>query len=466
MEFINTGIEGLDKILMGGFVKGHQYLLVGPPGSGKTILGAVFCMEGVKNNEKSIYITVEEPPLNIRNNLRNLNIELEGVEFLDATPKETSNIWSIRREMAEEDILFGEIYLNLEHLKSVIKEIAKKEKISRIVVDSISTLTSFYDSEYKARRAIIDLVNFFKSLGCTALFIAEEKSYATMLEYLVDGVLKLAKKDTQIQLKIEKVRGQRFMLGTHTVSIVEGKGIFIYPNYAVYEHVTVPKIEVSSEVAKFGVKEIDSALGGGLERGTLTLLAGNTGTGKTLLSLQFLINGVKNKEEGLLIFLEGTKSKLATLLEGFNIDIKKLESEGLRIHEVDPYNLDLNKLTATIVDFLCNTNIKRFVLDGLRNLEIKYSMAEINEFTHMLNGMVHLNKLTGIVTREIPEVTGQLKFTEAGISYNFDNLILMRYSELAEKITKTFAVIKVARRQFSDKVYKYKITNKGFEFIE
>lgn len=464
---IKTGINGLDQIMFEGFIEGHQYLVVGPPGSGKTILSVKFCLAGVENGENVVYVTVEEKPGWIKKNLLSLDIDLTGISFIDATPSKGTKIWTIMpQEGISEPLQFSSIEFNIEQLKTILQEIHEKKKISRLVIDSLTSLLSFYDSEFKIRKAIISLFNFLRDLGCTTLLTLEEKSEKerNMLEYLVDGVLKLSFRGKELFLEIMKLRGHDFIKGLHTVEIKKGPGIMIYPKFSIYEHMKIGNAIKTNEPAYFGIKEIDQITGDGLQRGTLTLLSGNTGTGKTLLSIYFLINGINSGENGLLIFLEGTIQKLIRFASGFNIDLKSYIERGLTILEIDPFDINLNKLMCRLTHELGKPNVKRFVIDGFRNFELMYSDAEINNFVHVVSGLTHLNNFTGIITREIPNVTGDLRFTESGISFNFDNLILLRYSELEKEITKTISVIKMMGKPFKNKIYPYTITSKGFEF--
>ena len=469
MNRISTGIIGFDKVTYGGLIRGKQYLVIGPPGSGKTVFGVKFGLEGVKRNENVVYITVDEKPDTLTQNMKAFGLDISSFNFIDATPTPDSSIWLVpQRERMKGIFAFLDIELNLDSLKDIIRSIHNKKPISRLIVDSITTLLSFYKTEHEIRRATIDFMNFLRSLKCTTIFTAEEHDInrVKILEHISDGVIRLKRKNSNRLIAIEKLRGQEYLSGDHTLKILSGPGIEVYPKYTAYEYYDLGMRKEFSEPAKFGIAQLDNILGGGLPRNTITLLSGNSGTGKTILSLIFLLNGVKNGESGVYVTLESDIQKVTALMLSLGIDLMELTSKGFALLSIDPNFLDINELTLLILETLKETNASRFVLDGFRVLELFYEPAEINNFIHSLAKIIHSNLLTSIITREIPEVVGTLRFTEAGISYNFDNIVLLRFLEKKQKILKTIAVVKMVKHCFDPTIYEYVIVpNKIIEIM-
>jgi len=171
-ELISSGIPGLDIALKGGFIKGNQILVVGDPGTGKTILGAHFAREGIEKGENVVFVTVEDPPEKLKRDLKSLNIDIEKALFVDATPSEKTTSWYIRKEK-EEEFASISFEFNLNGLLGFIRSLNEEKKIDRIVIDSLSTLMSFYKDEYSVREAVIKILNFLRSLGFTSLITAE-----------------------------------------------------------------------------------------------------------------------------------------------------------------------------------------------------------------------------------------------------------------------------------------------------
>jgi KaiC/GvpD/RAD55 family RecA-like ATPase len=204
---ISTGVEGLDIMLRGGLIPGRVYLVKGSPGTGKTTLGMHFSMAGITNGENVLYITLEEPAVNLRRDFSRMGFDVNNPNFtlIDATP-------TSERYVLIEDY-FEKFAKSLDRLTESILEQYKIKRYSRIVIDPISMLKVAMSSESEYRRSFLSFVKSMLKLNATVMLISEiEKS--DIEEYLVDGVIELRlveAGDEQIRLlKITKFRGSGF----------------------------------------------------------------------------------------------------------------------------------------------------------------------------------------------------------------------------------------------------------------
>ncbi|MFQ5892605.1 MAG: RAD55 family ATPase [Candidatus Methanofastidiosia archaeon] len=232
MRKIRTGISGLDEMLYGGMIVSRAYLIKGTPGAGKTIFGIQFLTHGVKENEKTLFISLEEKKGNLIENMAAFGWDLSKINIIEATPEIGSDMWEIKGESP-----FG-LRLSLSNLMSVIgKETEGSE--GRIVIDSLTTLKMLYDTPLDARREVLTLIHFLSSTGWTSLLLAETHgSEGSMESFLADGVVKLHSiTDKGIKrraIEIEKMRGTDFDEQLRPMKITN-KGIVVYSDEALFK---------------------------------------------------------------------------------------------------------------------------------------------------------------------------------------------------------------------------------------
>lgn len=200
MRKIKTGIPGLDKMLFGGLIENRPYLVIGGPGAGKSILAMQFLMVSVNRGENSLYVTLEEPYNEIRQNMSNFGWNTSKVRILDVSP-----------EGSEEDI---DAY-NLDYLTKELKNELELKSHKRVVFDSTSTLRLLDESDFKARRRISSIMKMLADAKCTSLLICEgETDELHMESFLARGVVKLYTTTVSGEkiraIGIEKMRGTAF----------------------------------------------------------------------------------------------------------------------------------------------------------------------------------------------------------------------------------------------------------------
>ncbi|MDW7990079.1 MAG: ATPase domain-containing protein [Archaeoglobaceae archaeon] len=218
---ISSSIEGLDKLLMGGFIKGRAYYIKGESGTGRTTLGLQFLIEGAKGGERVLFITLTERAEYIKENSKKLFLEVEGVDFLDLTP-------SAEYYRSSYDIFHpGEV-----ERERIFEEITRKiEEISprRVFIDSISEFRRLVPNVFVHKRQVISFLKFLNSKDATVLFTSETTSEIPDqdLEYVADGIIELKRDEEGFKISVRKMRGSDFIPGWHKFEIGE-EGIKIH----------------------------------------------------------------------------------------------------------------------------------------------------------------------------------------------------------------------------------------------
>ncbi|ASJ07739.1 ATPase [Thermococcus siculi] len=205
---ISTGVKGLDEMLQGGLIPGRVYLVKGGPGTGKTTLAVQFIMEGVKNDEKCLYITLEESAKLLKENMAKLGFDLNhpNVRLIDATPGRSS-----RSVLA---LNYEELASSFNSLTKSLEEILRSGEYSRVVIDPITMMKLTIKEALEYRRLFLKFLDVLNHYNVTALFTAELIS-TDIEEYMVSGAIELRRTETSTGrtlrgIKIVKFRGSSF----------------------------------------------------------------------------------------------------------------------------------------------------------------------------------------------------------------------------------------------------------------
>ena len=296
-----TGIAEFDEILDGGFPKGAVVLLAGSSGSGKTIFSFQWLFNGVKNGENGIYISLTEPLFKIVQNL-------EKMSFYDriAVEQESLKIVDIRDRFSDSDY-------DPEEIISFIETMVKEGNVKRLCIDSITAVAYHYNEKARIRSFIFQLGKMLATLGCTTILTSEvsntgEFSIYDVEEFISDAILRLdqtqIRDSFQRQLRIIKVRGKSFQSEVIPMKITN-HGLSLFPKIH-------PPLNYETTTTRLptGNGVLDEMIQGGVIQHSSTLLAGSTGTGKTLLSLGFIMEGLRNDEHCLFVGFEESRDKI------------------------------------------------------------------------------------------------------------------------------------------------------------
>lgn len=437
--FISTGVAGLDDILCGGLTPGRVYLIEGEPGSGKTTTGLQFLMEGAQRGESVVYVTLAETANELTGVAASHHWNIEGVHIHEVLPSE--NLLQPEAQYT----MFHPSEVEMGTTTQLILSVIEERKPSRVVIDSLSELQLLADTPLRYRRQVLALKQFFSSRACTVMLLDDRSTAGADLQVrsIAHGVITLEQSvheygSERRRVRVVKYRGRAFRGGKHDYDIVNG-GLRVYPRLVASES----RVVTTREQLQSGLDELDTLLGGGLEEGTSTLIAGPPGTGKSSLASQFAYAAAKRGEKSALFLFEEAANNLLNRADGLGMNIREpFESGLLSIQQVDPAELSPGQF-ASVVCAAADAGAKVIVIDSINGYLSAMPDARFLN-THLHELLTYLGQ-RGVVTILIGVQQGMLggaMSTSVDASYLADNVLVLRYFEYDGEVKKAISVFK------------------------
>ncbi|KAB1191211.1 MULTISPECIES: ATPase domain-containing protein [Haloferax] len=452
---ISTGVAGLDSILHGGLITGRSYLIRGPPGTGKTILGTHFLKAGVENGETSLFINLEESEADVRQNASSLGFDLSDVHFLDLSP--TADVFA---EDQSYDILSASNVEKKPFTDSVTDTISELEP-DRVFVDPITQLRYLTSDTHQFRKQAIGFMEYLTSQGATVMFTSQNTADSPDddLQFMSDGTIELDSRENVSTINVPKLRGSRTESGTHAITITDD-GLVVYPQLKPLEHSQT----FSTESISSGVSEIDELLNGGFERGTVSIISGPTGVGKTTLGTQFINNAAARGERSVLYLFEENYTTFRKRNESIGVPVSEMrESGSLHIQEMEPLDVSPQEFAQNVRTEVEEHGAEIVMIDGINGyqLSVQGGSDVLIRKLHALGRYLKNVGVTVIFIDEHQTVTGEFSATNSGVSYLADNLVFLQHVELDGKLQKVIGVLKKRTTQFERTLRKFEITDSG-----
>jgi circadian clock protein KaiC len=437
---LDTGISGLNDILLGGLPAGQMYLVEGEPGAGKTTLAMQFIRAGSLQGERGLYITLSEPQAELEASIRSHGWDPSEVPIAEFTPAEAG------LSPEEQYTVFHpseiELATTIQRLTSAIDA----AKPARLVIDSLSELRLLASDAVRYRRQLLALKQFFSGRETTVLLLDDRTTSAmddAQLRSIAHGVLQLVKVPrsfgaTRRQLEVLKLRASAYREGLHDYNIRYG-GLVVYPRLVAAEHGSP---QYGERVAS-GIAELDAMFGSGVARGSSTLLTGPTGSGKSSLSMQYAYAAAKRGDRAIVYAfdegLETAKRRCESL--GMNVS-EEIERGTLRMSQVDPAELSPGEFVSQIRRDVEENDTRVVVVDSLNGF-LNSMPGERDLILHLHELVAYLNQ-KGIITFLILTLQGMVgnMHTEVEVSYLADTVVLMRYFELHGEMRVVLSVLK------------------------
>jgi circadian clock protein KaiC len=358
---VRTGVAGLDGILNGGLPSHRVYVVEGEPGTGKTTLALQFLLEGASLGETVLYVTLSETSEELREVARSHHWSLTDVNLLEL------GSFAEGLEPEADYTVYHPADVELGATTKRIREEVVRLNPSRVVLDSVSELKILSETHARYRREILGIKQFFVGKQCTVLILDDRTNrQEQQLQSIAHGVIAMERErreygNTRRQIHIVKMRGVRFRDGLHDFVIRTG-GLAVYPRLAALEY----ESRFSQEVAKSGVQEVDDLLGGGLDRGSSTLVMGPAGCGKTTLGSQFLISALKRGEAAECLLFEENVHTFLERASGLGMDFEPYVAAGLlTLHQANPAELSPGELAHEVRKAVEERNIRMLIIDSL-----------------------------------------------------------------------------------------------------
>jgi circadian clock protein KaiC len=436
---VATGVPGLDYVMAGGYARASLHLIEGAPGAGKTTLALQFLMDGRERGERGLYVSLSETRAELIRSSESHGWSLDGIDIFELVPPElTLDTKRDQTVLYASDLELGET------VDMVMKEV-ERLKPQRVVFDSVAEIRLLSQSALRHRRQILALKHFLLQRGCTTLFLDDltQEIEETSLHSLAHGVVRLQQTPLQFggdrrRLRIFKLRGRNFKGGYHDFAIRKG-GVIVYPRLVAAEHHTDYS---DAEPVTSGLAELDRLLGGGLDRGTGTLIIGPAGSGKSSLTLQFIRTAMDRGEKVLVIAFDETRRVLMKRGMGLGVDLARYEGEGLLcLEHIDPAELSPGELTAMIRAHV-EAGVSMVVLDSLSGYQ--NAMPEETFLTLQMHELLSYLGQQGVVTLMILAQHGLIgpMQTTIDLTYLSDAVVLLRFFEAQGRVRRALSVLK------------------------
>lgn len=454
---LSTGIERLDNILYGGLIPERSYMLRGPAGAGKTIIGHHFLAAGYEQDESVLFINLEEDLTDLKANAANLGFDTETIEYLDLSP--TSAVFT--EDQSYEVFSPAEVEQD-PHTDEIVTAITDLNP-DRVVVDPITQLRYLTPDDYQFRKQVVGFMRFLKEQGATVLFTVQNTpSLPTEdLEFITDGTIFLDIQPHGRTIKIPKFRGSPTKDGEHAFRITS-EGIRVFPALEPGDH----QRNFANEQVSSGVPEVDELLNGGLERGTVTVISGPTGVGKTTLGTQFMKEAAGRGERSVMYLFEENMDTFRARSNAVNIPVSKMMERGtLQVNEIEALERSPQEFAMMIRDEVESNDTQIVMIDGISGyrLTLRGGNETLLQRMHALGRYLKNMGVTAIFVDETSGITGEFIATEENISYLADTIVFLRHIEIGGELQKAIGVLKKRTSDYERTLRQYEITSHGIK---
>ncbi len=457
-----TGVPGLDDVLGGGFPEFSFNIIAGSPGCGKTTMAHQIVFANATSKKPGLYFSVLGEPV-----IKMLRYQQQFSFFDESKLGKAVRFINLSDVVLEKD------------LNAVLQEIIKQVTAANagiVVVDSFRTLARKASSavgDVEVQEFVHRLSQFLTSWEATTFLVGEyveKETHNNSLFTLVDGIFWLSqateRNSVVRKLQIIKMRGQATVPGLHTVRITDN-GLQAFSR-------TLGLIGNKKKLAQrrrlsIGIPELDKMLGGGILEGDSLLVAGPSGTGKSALATQFIAEGLRQGEPGIMAIFEERPEGYTQRASTFGLHLQRAIQNGtLEALYLRPLDLSVDETMQEILDAIKRVGAKRLVIDSLVGFEMALApgfRADFRESLYRMIGALTGAGITILSTVEVEDNFTALQFSHYAISFLTDDILRLRYVEIDGQLRKVMVVIKMRGGNHSKDIREYVITNKGVVVI-
>ncbi|HEX6318348.1 MAG TPA: ATPase domain-containing protein, partial [Burkholderiales bacterium] len=434
-----TGVPGLDAILCGGLPRNCLYLVDGNPGVGKTTLALQFLLQGVREKERCLYITLSETKAELDTVARSHGWTLEGIDIIELS--------AIERSLAGkgQNTMFQSAEVELNQLVKLLLEELERIGPSRVVLDSLSELRLLAQNPLRYRRQILSFKQRFAERGATVVLLDDRSGVGpdVQVHSIVHGLVSMTMAPLRYgifrrSLCVVKLRGVHFREGNHDYVIRRG-GLAVFPRLAAADHPG----KFRKALLSSGNRELDALVGGGLHTSTSNLIMGPAGSGKSTLAAMFAHAAAARGQRVSYFAFDESAQMLCDRAREMGIDFDPhLESGRMQVTQIDPAQVPPGELADRIVRAVEHDKTSVVVLDSL-NGYVNAMPSDDFLYLHLHELLTYLNQ-QGVLTLMILAQHGLLGPMGApvDVSYLADSVILTRFFEARGAVHKAISVIK------------------------
>ena len=457
---ISTGCEGLDMVLGGGLDPRRMYLYEGRPGSGKTTLALQFLLEGIARRERCLYVTLSETERELRLVAKRHGWSLDGIDVFELVPPETS------LDPSQELTVLHPAEMELNETSQLIFDRIKAVDPSRVVIDSLSELRLLSQSPLRYRRQILALKHFFSAGNATVVLLDDLTAHQAdmQLHSIAHGVLLLEQTAIDYgaerrRMRVVKMRGIPFKGGYHDFIIVRG-GLSIFPRLIAAEH----HKEFTGDVVPSGNPELDTLLGGGLERGTNALLIGAAGVGKSSIALTYAIAAAARGERSVIFAFDEGRGTMNARARTLGLPLQDaIDRDLIRVEQIDPAELSPGEFAHRVRRAVEADAARLIVIDSLNGYlnampDERFLVLQMHE---LLSYLSQLGVLTILILAQ-HGLVGPMD-TPMDISYLSDAVLMLRYFEYDGHVRRALSVVKKRSGNHEHTIREFGLSRAGVQ---
>lgn len=463
LERLTTGSAAFDRILGGGVPARSVNIIAGQPGAGKTVFSLQMLFALARQGKKCVYFTtLAEPSLKLLQ-------YMQQFEFFDETLLASNIVFAdlgsvIRRQGVEATL--GEIANRVE-----------REAAEVVVIDSFKAIRDILADAATLRTFVYDLAVHTAGWGATTLLVGEytDAEIAGNAELAIaDGIIRFSNVRHELtavrEVEVMKLRGADYVTGGHFYDITSA-GLAFFPRVrgpdsaALQPATTGARAVASLEPVSTGVAGLDAMLAGGWPRASTTVVQGGTGTGKTLLGLQFLLAGARRGEAGILFLLEETPDQIRSFAQSLGWDLRLLEDSGLlTLSYFSPVELSPDRFLARARADVERLAVRYAVLDSLTSMALGVPSARrFKELVYALSKDFHARGITLQMNLEVADLLGAGQLSGYGVSFAADNVVQLKYVEIAGHLQRGISVLKARGVKHATDVRKLSVEQGGVQ---
>lgn len=455
---LRTGVPELDVLLRGGLPRHRLHLVEGAPGSGKTTIALRFLLEGAARGEGCLYVTLSETAEELAASAASHGWSLDGIDLFELVPAE-AEVETQQTVLYPAEAEFGET------MRAITGRI-EATKPERVVIDSLSELRLLAQEPLLYRRQLLVLKRFLQGRGITTVVLDDLTGGGGEgdLHSLVHGVLSLEQIErnygaSRRRLRVAKMRGTNCQSGWHDFALTTGE-VLVFPSLIAEEHKAPPaRGSVSS-----GFAALDGVLGGGLDRGTTTMLVGPSGAGKSSLALRYAMAAVGRGERAAYFSFDETFETLSRRAGALGLGVAEAVAAGeLGWSRANPSRLSPGEFVWQVRREVEDRRARVVAIDSLNSYlgtmpEERSLVLQMHELLTYLNNQ-------GVVTILILAQQGVVGDVQNPIDLSFlsDAVVLLRFFEAGGEVRKALSVVKRRTGVHDLSIREYRLFPHGME---
>ena len=446
-ELLETGVPNLDRILGGGLLARSLAMVIGTPGTGKTLMAQQIAFHNAARGAAVLYLTgFSETHDKLLRHSRGLTF---FAPHLVGSRIQFGSLTDLLREGADETV-------------TAIVETARAQHASLVVLDGFRSMRGYLEGDHGAAHFLYSLGAKLALLGATTLVIVEgdtDDSAAYPELTVCDVILAVRRERLDSRhrrvLEVYKTRGSMHLEGTHPF-VISNAGLAMFPRFESVVAATEPAWQPGR--AAFGVAELDALVGGGLNQGTATLVAGSPGVGKTTLGLRFIAEGARSGEPVLFCGFLESPAQLREKARMFGMDLYSAEASRLtRVLVLAGHDLEADQIADMLAEDVERRGVRRLVIDSAAELQQGLvSESRVPGFLSALVSYLRAQAVTTYLTLDLATIVGpELELAGTPLSVVAENLLLLRQVEYRGRLHRVFSVLKMRFSDYQPAIYEY-----------